>query len=152
MEGTTTMSKPDAVHALTASGFDIVVVPSINVFLVDDPFRAFEGCAVGTAREGLVAFLRSGAPRAAAVAAAWSAFVEARCEPRAAFVEALGTTFCDASQDVASRAAMRASHGLARFGAFSAIELPGATEDRVLENARRLVPRRIQEEDAARFP
>ena len=136
-----------AAHALTASGFDVVVVASINVFLVDDPFRAFEGCAVGTARDGLVAFLRSGAPRAAAVAAAWSAFVEARCEPRAAFVEALGTTFCDASQDVASRAAMRASHGLARFGAFSAIELPGATEDRVLENARRLVPRRIQEED-----
>ena len=42
---------------------------------------------------------------------------------------------------------MRASHGLAQFGAFSAIELPGATEDHVLENARRLVPRRIQEQD-----
>ena len=105
-------------EVVTASGFDVVVVPSINVFLVDDPFRAFEGCAVGTAREGLVAFLRSGAPRAAAVAAAWSAFVEALCEPRAAFTKALGSTFCDASQDVASRAAMRASRGLARFGAF----------------------------------
>ena len=81
-----------AAHALTASGFDVVVVPSINVFLVNDPFRAFEGCAVGTARDGLVAFLRSGAPRAAAVAAAWSAFVEARCEPRAAFTKALGST------------------------------------------------------------
>ena len=53
-----------AAHALTASGFDVVVVASINVFLVDDPFRAFEGCAVGTAREGLVAFMRAWSGRA----------------------------------------------------------------------------------------
>ena len=138
-----------AAHALTASGFDVLVVASLNVFLVDDPFRAFKGCAAGTARDGLIAFLASGAPRAAAVAASWSASVEMGCAPRAAILKALGTTFCDASPDVASRAAMREVGGLVRFGAFSVIELPGATEAQVLEHARHLVPRAPVEDDGA---